>query len=538
MAAEAEPGTSDAPTKQRDLTKEQAIIGTLQYMAPEQLEGKTADARADIFAFGAVLYEMLTGKKAFEGESQASLITSIMSSKAPSVSEHKPLSPAVLDHVVETCLAKDPVDRWQTAGDVRRQLEWIAEADVHAGVEPSRDSAPRKVTHLTIGFAMGTIAAALLLGIVMRRPTTTPAATQPTRFAISLPPTQQLENVIHRRSLALSPNGRQIVYVANEELYLRDMDKLQATRIRGTDEGASEPFFSPDGEWIGYRAGGMLKKISIAGGVPITLCDRDCGSGGASWGRDDTIVFSRREEGLWQVSASGGVAQVLVAGDGIHWLVEPQLLPNGEAILFSRVPAFRWNEAQVVVQSLVTGERQILVGDGTDGHYVPTGHLVYALNGTLMAVPLEIDPLQVGKPGSDSRSCKPARCGRHGAIQLLGQWIARLRPKLCTGNARMGGSLRASYGGSGRSGKLHGTSALARRETAGRWNSYAGGQRRHMGLRARARHAHPTHDRRASNHSTSLVARRDADRLFLQQVGQYGPVLEANGWEWRRRCSS
>ena len=389
---------SALPTKEKPLTEKGSILGTFQYMAPEQLEGKEADGRTDIFAFGAVLYEMLTGKRAFEGKSQASLIGAIMNTDPPAISVHQPLTPAAVDHVVRTCLAKDPDERWQTAGDVERQLKWIAEGGSETGIEGLAAARPGRRVRLAWGLSI--LMAVLVTGLTvwsMMRPRPRPPRPM-TRFAVTLPETTRL---VHG-GIALSAEGRHLLYFAEHDgvrqLYRRPLDQFEAVPIRGT-ESAQYPFFSPDGQWVGFFADAKLKKVSLVGGPPVTLCDAAGFIHGASWGLDNVIVFGvTGAPGLMQVPASGGNPEPVTTVDSEErWHGWPDILPGGKAVLFTA-----WSggidNARIAVQSLETGERRNLV-DGTDPRYVPTGHILFARPGSLWAVPFDANRLEVtGSP--------------------------------------------------------------------------------------------------------------------------------------------
>ncbi len=384
-------GLSALPTEAQPLTKEGSILGTFQYMAPEQLEGKEADARTDIFAFGAVLYEMVTGKKAFEGDSTASLIAAIMSSEPRPVSELRAVAPAALDRVVKKCLAKDPEDRWHTAHDLMDEVKWIGEggrAASKAETSMVRRSIPGGLALVLLG--------AVLAGVVVWS-LTRPAPLPLKRFAIRLPPGDEF--VADIGGLSISPDGQNLVYVARSgggtsRLHLRPIDQLEATPLPGTD-GARGPFFSPDGQWVGFHAGGELKKVSITGGAPLTLCNVVTFFG-ASWGPDDTIFFSRSVGSeLFRVSASGGTPEPVTVLDPEEkghprW---PEILPGGKALLYTI-----WRSARntsIVVQSLETGERRILAEGGSNPHYVPTGHIVFQRANSLLAMPFDLERLEV-----------------------------------------------------------------------------------------------------------------------------------------------
>src|SRR5215471_11898732 len=317
MAPADQPGAlTSLPTAMpaSSLTEKGTILGTFQYMAPEQLEGKEADARTDIFALGAVLYEMATGKKAFSGATQASLITAIMSSEPAPISRVQSASPPLLDYVVKTCLAKSPDDRWQSAGDVQHALEWVGENAGSAAASVA--SSPRAMTRRFI--AAAAVVAALVAGafVAGERTRSQTAAPSVVRFSLSPPAGDSFAS--GGKVLAFSPNGRTIAAIVRHEgttqVSMRDVGSFESKLLPGT-EGAVFPFFSPDGSWLGFYADGNLKKIPSAGGPVIVLCSAPEGAG-ATWLSDDTIVFSRDwREGLQQVSAAGGAPKFVTQAD-------------------------------------------------------------------------------------------------------------------------------------------------------------------------------------------------------------------------------
>jgi Tol biopolymer transport system component/predicted Ser/Thr protein kinase len=393
---------SKVPTEDA-VTAQGTILGTLQYMAPEQLEGKEADARTDIFAFGVVVYEMATGKKAFEGKSQASVISAIMSSDPPPISSLQPMTPTALDRVVKTCLAKDPDDRWQAASDLRRELKWIAEGGSQvtltttAAAKGIRPLSRQSLLFGLCALLLGAVMASLAMWNLKPAPASTPKPVS--RLTITLPPGQQLAGLNDGPAVALSPDGTRLAYVAiqggTQQLYLRAMDNLEARPIPGT-EGGVTPFFSPDGQWVGFFAGGKLKKVSVYGGAAVTLGDATVPLG-ASWSSQGIIAFSPAGVGvLQQVSDSGGTPRPLTRlekAEGSHrW---PEFLPGGTAVLFSAgVIGANWGNPQGAIQSLGTGERRNLIQGGSP-RYAPSGHLIYGQRGTLMAVPFDPQRLTV-----------------------------------------------------------------------------------------------------------------------------------------------
>ena len=293
QAADTPTNLSALPTEQANLTAEGTILGTLQYMAPEQLEGKEADGRTDIFAFGAVVYEMATSKKAFEGKSQASLIGAIMEKDPAPMSELQPMTPSTLDHVVRRCMAKESDKRWQAASDVMEELKWIRAAGTE--VDTSHAVPPNKTReHIWMAATGALLLVALVLALTHFVSDTPSEDIRPvTRSVIALPPGERLSG-LDKHALALSPDGSHLIYVATrdgiQQLFLRAMDQLESRPLPGT-EGAELPFFSPDGQWVGFAADGKLKKVSLYGGAPVTLSDA-ANFRGASWGANGTIVFS------------------------------------------------------------------------------------------------------------------------------------------------------------------------------------------------------------------------------------------------------
>jgi eukaryotic-like serine/threonine-protein kinase len=393
---------SELPTANDALTAQGTIVGTLHYIAPEQLEGKEVDARTDIFAFGAVMYEMATGKRAFEGKSQASVISAIISSDPPLMSSLQPMTPPALDRVVKRCLAKEPDERCQSAKDLTDELKWIAEGSSQVTLAPTATaignrSLGRGALILGLG-ALLLVAAVASLATWNLKPS--PSLQPVTRTVINLPPGQQLAGLDFGPALALSPDGTYLAYVARQggtqQIYLRAMDSLEAKPIPGT-EGAVNPLFSPDGKWVGFFAGGMLRKVSASGGAALPLGDAAFPRG-ASWGSRGMIAFVPTNiSALQQVPEAGGAPQPLTRLEngefGQRW---PEVLPGGKAVLFvAGTTAINWNNAKVVVQSVGTRERQDLIQGGTQPRYAPSGHLVYARGGNLMAAPFDSQRLTV-----------------------------------------------------------------------------------------------------------------------------------------------
>jgi Tol biopolymer transport system component len=404
-------GLSMLPTTPPGLTAQGTILGTFQYMAPEQLEGKEADARTDIFAFGAVLYETLTGKKAFEAKSQASLIASILEHQPPPPSTVQPLAPSAVDRVVATCLAKDPDDRWQSARDLVRELRWIADGSSHTGLRvplKAQSKTQERVVWASAGFVLAATAGAVLAWTMGRPAVSPPSAPQPIkRVTIGLAATEPLAPAkfaplaIGRKSIALSPDGSLLAYAAERggtsQLYVRALDRFDARPIPGT-EGAYDPFFSPDGRSLGFFSENKLKKVSLQGGEPVTLCEARIPHG-ATWGPDDTIVFAD-SEGVnpSRVSASGGKPEALLKSEDFTRTFYPEFLPGGKAVLFSTRDATSPDKGDIGVLSLATGERRVLIKGGTNPRYAASGHIVFAGAGEILAAPFDLARLETTGP--------------------------------------------------------------------------------------------------------------------------------------------
>jgi Tol biopolymer transport system component len=320
------------------LTAEGTLLGTFQYMAPEQLEGREADAASDIFALGAVLYEMATAHKAFSGKSQASLIGAIMHSAPPPVSTLAPLSTPAFDRVVATCLAKDPRDRWQTAHDVRLQLAWLAEGGSMVGVPAPVAQHRKHRERLAWGLAGALLltSAALAVGFVRRAP----APPRVVRFELAQP--SQLSAT---GAPKISPDGRQIAFVGTDEqgtsqIWLRALQSLEARPLTGTEGvvSAVRPFWSPDSRFLAYFAGNRLMKIPVDGGPPQKIADTGISGGDGTWSEQGVILFDGSTgDPIHRVDAAGGVARVERAGaegEGAYEVAWPQFLPDGEHYLF------------------------------------------------------------------------------------------------------------------------------------------------------------------------------------------------------------
>jgi Tol biopolymer transport system component len=382
------------------LTTAGAIIGTIQYMSPEQVEGKEVDGRSDIFSFGAVLYEMVTGKRAFGGQSQLSVASAILEKDPDPITALKPMTPPSLERTIRKCLAKLPDERWQNASDLATQLSWMVDAGVTGAAVPAHGSQRNWGRH---GWLLSAVLALLLIGgagVWMSSHWATPVK-QVMRFSIPLPEGDALGGTwFWYPSLAISDDGSQVAYVTHHggdsRIYVRRIGEATARAVPGT-ERADMPFFSPDGQWLGMYSGGKIKKVPLAGGPTVTIADT--AFNGGTWGPHDTIYYGNGA-GLMKVAATGGTPQRVTTPDkksGETDQVFPEVLPGGQALLFTvrnmEQPSF--DEADIAVVKLSTGERKILVKQGTDAHYVSSGHLVFMRAGVLMAVPFDAKNLEI-----------------------------------------------------------------------------------------------------------------------------------------------
>ena len=389
-------GLQDA-TQQKPLTEEGTLLGTFQYMAPEQLEGKEADARTDIFALGATLYEMATGKRAFEGNSKASLIASILDREPTPISQIHPLTPPALERVIRICLAKEPDDRWQSAHDIAAELRWIAEGTSSAyGGRPAR-AIPRRMLWGAMGIGAGLAIGAGATWFVLHD--RAPAATM-ARFSIALPPSAPLY-ISTNAALAISPDGTRIAYRAKVgnaiPLFIRNIGEINAMQLTATED-ARAPFFSPDGRSIAYISQEKLKKISVEGGPPVTLGDAQGAGLGGSWFGDKIYFVRGFAAGIWSISEGGGEPHLVVKTDaakGIRALVWPQVLPGGKTIIATAWNNGTWDEAKIVACPIDGGEPRVLIDGGTFARYARSGHLLYARGGTLYAVPFDAGKIRV-----------------------------------------------------------------------------------------------------------------------------------------------
>ena len=381
------------PTASTPITAQGTILGTLQYMAPEQIECGNVDARTDIFAFGALLFEIVTGRPAFQGKTQASLFGAILKDEPPPISQLQTVAPPALDYLVRTCLAKDPDARFQSAHDVRLQVKWIADGSNVSGPVAATSSRGRHdVRWFAAAAALAAIALAAVAGAVgWRAKSPPPDEHVVTRFQYPLAEGQRFART-GRRVVDVSRDGTKLVYNTEQHVYLQRMDRMEGEPIQGTTGDSMEPVLSSDGTWLAFfdLSGRKLKKIAVGGGSAITLAELPAATDGASW-HDSAIVFAMTEgsrSGIFTVPDRGGPPTQLVSLDAsIERASQPRLLPDGKHVLFTvRTPA-GGAEGAIVVQSLDSGRRTTLVNGGASARVLPTGQLVYLHDGALYAIP-------------------------------------------------------------------------------------------------------------------------------------------------------
>jgi serine/threonine protein kinase/Tol biopolymer transport system component len=380
------------------------ILGTAAYMAPEQAQGKAVDKRADIWAFGCVVFEMRAGRRAFAGDDVADTLAAVLT-KEPEWTALPPNTPAAIRRLLRRCLEKDRRRRLADIADARLEIEealLAPSADSPAVNAQNTAAAPARGRSMLPWVVMGGFAAALALVLVSWRPWRVIRAPVPLRLSADLVAGMSVQ-IPEGASVVLSPDGALLAFVAQKadggtrQLFVRHLEQLRAIPLSGTD-GASHPFFSPDGQWIAFFTPGKLSKISSNGGAVVTLCNAPNGRGG-TWAEDGTIVFSPANGAgvsLLRVSSAGGTPQSFTTLDrGEATQRWPQVLPGGKAVLYtSHSTVGDYENANLVVQPLPTGARKVVQRGGYYGRYLPSGHLVYVHDGTLFAVPFDLGRLE------------------------------------------------------------------------------------------------------------------------------------------------
>jgi eukaryotic-like serine/threonine-protein kinase len=394
------PGLTASPTitTPAQMTGVGMILGTAGYMSPEQAKGRPADKRSDIWAFGCVLYEMLTGKRAFEGEDVSDTLAAVLRGEpdwsALPADAHYPVSTTI-----KKCLEKDRKRRIPDISAVRFLLDDVAPRPTPAG--PPVAAPPRTLWRGAIGVAIGALAAGVTTVAIRRLMTPTAPPPVVTRFRVTFGESQLTS--LNRNELAISPDGTQLAYIAGNRLYVRRMSELEARPLtaEGPDQGTlAMPVFSPDGGFIAFYsnetlgASGTIKKIAVGGGVAVTLASQPMTPPyGLSWGSDG-IVFVEPTKGVMRLPSSGGTPELLVALRNDELAYGAQMLPDGTNVLFTVSSSSLWETGRVVVESLKSHERKTVLEGGADARFVSTGHLLYASSGILFAVPFDIRRLQ------------------------------------------------------------------------------------------------------------------------------------------------
>ncbi|MGI8785367.1 MAG: protein kinase domain-containing protein [Acidobacteriota bacterium] len=410
FAAEESSGTvSLSPTLTVASEASGVLLGTAAYMSPEQARGKPVDKRTDIWSFGCLLYECLTGGRPFDGGTVTDTLAAILRND-PDWSALPPATPLKMQDLLRRCLQKEPKQRLHDIADARIEIDEAllgTQTATNASVagaspKPRASSVPVLLLCLT-----SLVAGALLAGFATKA-LTGPVPIAATRLAVTLPPGQRLTTYNHHM-VALSPDGRVVAYVAEFKgetwLYVRPMNELHARQVSAS-EAARGPFFSPDGLWVGFFSRGKLRKVALAGGPPIAICDvgNTDGTRGAAWAPDNTIYFTPDSvRGLWRVSADGGVSELVTTPDAAkgefthRW---PEILPGGKAILFTmrRANLGNYDDALIGILSLETGKRRTLIEGGSSARYSPTGHVVFGRAGSLLAAPFDLKKLKVVGP--------------------------------------------------------------------------------------------------------------------------------------------
>jgi eukaryotic-like serine/threonine-protein kinase len=383
--------TMTTPVGSHPLTAQGTVVGTFQYMAPEQVEGKEADARSDIFALGAVLYEMATAKRAFEGRTAASAMAAVLEREPSPISSVQPMSPTALDHVVQGCLAKDPEGRWQSAADIGRELCWIASGGSGAGVAPPIPARSRWREHVVWAAVAGVLLAALAWSMLRGH--------EPERTVRSfLPPPAQMSFDFtgdFSGPPTISSDGTMVAFSARSQkerdaIWVQVLNELAPRKLEGT-EGASFPFWSPDGKFLGFFADGHLKKIPVSGG-PVTVLTDAFNPRGGSWNQDNVIIYEPDyRDTLWRINASGGTPVRLTRFEGGKHTTHrwPQFLPDGKHFLFFATSHSGDTEQGIYYGSLEDGSYKHVL-DSDSGAQYASGYLVYHVQSQLLAVKFDV----------------------------------------------------------------------------------------------------------------------------------------------------
>jgi serine/threonine-protein kinase len=419
----AEEELQNSPTLTAAATRAGVLLGTAAYMSPEQARGKRVDRRADIWAFGCVLYEMLSGHHAFAGETTSDILAGVIRAE-PDWSWVPSSIPLRIRELLRRCLQKDPRQRLRDIGEARITIEAAIAGSHEVPVAPT--PAPRRA--LTVPWVITGVAvvSAVALAIFYSR-SSRPDPHQILRASLSLD--QSVYGVFSPNPgspVVISPDGSHIVFVGSvpskaPQLFLRTLDQQTSTPVPGT-EGAAQPFFSPDGQWIGFFLNGKMRKVPLAGGIPISLSDAVIPHG-ASWATDGTIVYAPSlGSGLMRIPSGGGTPQTLTTPDQKNHELShrwPQILPGNKAVLFTIQLATQssYDEARIALLSLDTGKWRTLFDGGCYARYVNSGHIIYAHAGALMTVPFDLAHLQVTGPATPAQDAVITSVGTSGSAE-------------------------------------------------------------------------------------------------------------------------
>jgi eukaryotic-like serine/threonine-protein kinase len=398
-----------AITESRPLTTEGTIIGTFHYMSPEQVEGREADARSDIFALGSVLYEATTGNRAFDGRTPATVIAAVLEREPPPITSVQPTPPPLLNEVIKTCIRKDPDERFQTAHDLKLQLQWIANGLTGSGTHP--ESLPARKSKITRERVLWSLAVLLLLLAVpttwiLRKPQPMPVRADSMRFEITAPAGMRFPAAAQGGAdAAISPDGKRVVFVAESNtpsiqsfLWIRSLDSTEPTQLPGT-EGAQYPFWSPDNEAVGFFAAGKLRRVPINGGDPETLASFDNPMGG-TWNSHGIILAGTRAGAIYKVSDTGGTPQQLTKLDASkqetthRW---PHFLPDGNHFIFECGVGGVSELNRICAAALDSPAAKTILTASSNARYA-SGYLFYFHEGALHAHPFDIKTLAVTAP--------------------------------------------------------------------------------------------------------------------------------------------
>src|ERR1700730_6249082 len=393
--------TLSAATQNSPVTEQGTIVGTFQYMSPEQIEGKELDGRSDIFSLGAVLYEMLTGRRAFAGKSQLSVASAILEREPEPINVAKPMTPPALEHTVKKCLAKLPDERWQSASDLASELKWVAESSASSASSASVAGALsggryRGAVAWKIAVA-GLVAIAALLGYLHWQDVQSASKSQVVRASINAPEKARFNFTGDTAGpMTVSPDGTKLVFSAGGFLWVRSLNEASPRRLEGT-EGATFPFWSPDGRFIGSSVDGKLKIMDISGAPPVTLCDAS-DMRGASWAADGTILFEPGPRtGIFRIAAAGGTVVPVTKLDTPEHTTHrwPNFLPDGKHFLYLAANHAdpRGASTEIYVASLDGKLNRPLMHSFAKAEYA-SGYLLYLHGTTLMAQPFNADKLE------------------------------------------------------------------------------------------------------------------------------------------------